>query len=90
MTPRLILIACALDLVLWAAIVAALALSGPDPAQGADTGATVAITILFGLTALPALFLARAGRALALAFACALAFPAALLILVGLVAFSLP
>lgn len=91
MTPRATLIACALDLALWALIVAALSFGAADPAtEGLDTAATVAITILLGLTAVPALLLARARRALILAFAFALAFPAALLMLVALVAFSLP
>ena len=82
MKRRATFIICAFDAAAWAVIVAALLLSGSDPAtDGLDKAAAAAITILFALTAPPAVLLARANRAPDLALACALAFPGAFLLL---------
>lgn len=91
MTQRVTFILCGLDLVIWLLILAALLLSGSDPATaGLDTAAAGAVTLLFALTALPALLLARANRARRLALGLALAFPGAFTLLLIGAALSLP
>ena len=91
MMQRAVYILCAVDLALWVLILAALLLSGSDPATaGLDTAAAAAVTILFALTALPAFLLARARRALNLSLGLALAFPGAFTLLLIGVAVSLP
>lgn len=76
MKQRIPLILCAVDLVLWAAIVVALQFSGRDLAEsGFPWIAGIAVTILFAFTALPAFLLVRAQRETNLAMVFALAFP---------------
>ena len=91
MKHRVTLILCAADLAIWAVIAMLALFSRSDPAtRGLDLAAFGAVTMLFLATALPAFLMARARRSPALALALALAFPAAFLILLGLIVVALP
>jgi hypothetical protein len=80
-----------LDGIAWVLVAVATFLSGSDPAtKGLDVAAGVAVTILFALTAVPALVLVRLRRAPRVALVLALAFPAvlALLLVAAIVALA--
>jgi hypothetical protein len=88
---RAVLFLCLADLAAWALIAGLLLTSGSDPAtRGLDLAAAAAVTVLFGLTALPAFLLFRRHRAPRTALALALAFPAVFLLLTLAVATALP
>ncbi len=91
MKHRAAVIVCAIDLAIWVVITIVLVTSGSDPATGGlDTAAVVAVTLLLAVTTLPAFLLARGRRYPGAALSDALAFPAAFLVLLVLVAASLP
>lgn len=91
MKHRAAVIVCAIDLAIWMVITIVLVTSGSDPATGGlDTAAVVAVTALLAVTTLPAFILARSGRYPGAALSLALAFPAAFVVLLVLVAVSLP
>jgi hypothetical protein len=84
--PGTTLLICVADGVLWAMIAIGLATSGSDPAtSGLDTAAVAGVTVLFAITAFPAFVLTRFGRYPYAARALALAFPAAFVLMLGLV-----
>lgn len=58
--------------------------------KGLDNAAGFAVVALFALTAAPALFLAARGLAPRTALALSLAFPAAIVALVGVIVATLP
>ena len=76
---------CALDVLLFVAAMAALAIGGGGGGELSGL-AYITVTILFLLTAIPALLLTYYRRAPDLALAFALAFPATLGLLVALFA----
>jgi hypothetical protein len=85
------LILCLLDAVAWLCLAAAYFMSGSDPAtKGFDIAAGTIVTILFVITAVPALLFALLRRLPKTALALALAFPVAfgLLFLAAVLAFS--
>ena len=87
----LTLILCAADLAIWAVIAVYALTSRSDPAtRGLDLAAFGVVTALLLATALPAFLMARAGRSPTLALTLALAFPAAFLVLLGLIVVMLP
>jgi len=91
MKRRAAYILCAIDLALWALIAILLLSSGSDRATaGLDGAALAAITALVAVTVLPAFLMTRCRRFPDAALAFALAFPAAFLLLLVLVAGSLP
>ena len=92
MTARAVaLIIGILDAAVWLLVAGAMILSRSDPAtKGLDHVAGVAVTVLFLLTAAPALLLIWYARAPRLALALALGFPAAFaaLFVAAVVAFA--
>ena len=82
---------CALDTILWLAVVGATFLSQSEPATAAlDSAEGTAASFLYAATTLPALALALAGRARRSALALAIAFPAvfAALFVAAVIAFA--
>ena len=86
MMRRATLILCVLDLLGWALILFALFRGPYDPYAG-DFSLVCAIgsSVLFALTALPAILLHRARREPKLAFVFALAFPVLFILVYGAV-----
>ena len=72
------IILCLLDAAAWAVLACTYFFSGSDPAtKGFDVAASMIVTVLFLMTAVPALVFALLRRLPKTALALALAFPAA-------------